>query len=236
MFGGVLSSVGGSLGPLLGYIGQEETNDTNVMLNRENRFFQAEMANTQYQRAVSDMRAAGLNPALMFKNAAPSAVPSTNPATVQSELGSAVTSAQQVGSLFAGLEKIAAETGLIEAQKKNVEAQTITEIAKPESVKAMTALYGANTAKAVAETVTESFRPAQVRAQTATEAVRPGEVISSMLHHDASAAAVRERGYKDRVDAQLKETFGSGYLGREAGSIASMARAVEDAVRRALGR
>ena len=217
--------LGGLLSGILGYFSQEETNDANVMLNRENRYHQEHLANTQYQRAVADMKAAGLNPALMFKNAAPSAVPSTNPATVQSEFGSAVTSAQQIGSVLASIEKIGAEVGLIDAQKKNVEAQTITEIAKPDSVKAMTALYGANTAKAVAETVTEGFR-------AKTEAEKPGELISRSYGNYASAGAAHDRGYRDRAEATQLERFGSGYLGREVGSGHNIGRYLQQELQR----
>jgi len=240
MFGQIMSAIGGLsgvgsvLGPVLGYMGQEAANDANVMLSRENRYHAEELANTQYQRAVSDMKAAGLNPALMFKQAAPSAVPNTSPAQVQSELGAGVTSAAQLGNLLATVEKTGAELGLIKAQEKNVQAQTVTEIAKPKNVEALTQLYGASSAKAIMESITEAERPSFVRAQTATEAVRPGEVISKMLHHDASAAALRERGRRDRVEADISETVGHGHAGREIGSFLSMTRALGDALQRSL--
>ena len=224
MLGGLLSGAGALLGPVLGYIGQEETNDTNTMLNRENRYWQEEMSNTQYQRAVSDMRKAGLNPALMFKNAGPAPTPNTQAAQQQSELGAAVASAAQLSSAFATVEKIGAELGLIQAQEKNVQAQTVTEMAKPKNVEALTQLYGANTAKSIAETITETQRPALVRSQTA-------QSDSSAYSNYASGASSYEKAARDRVEADIgrqtyrfRGDFGQGLLGDQANSIDALVR------------
>jgi hypothetical protein len=236
MFGQIMSAIGGLsgvgslLGPVLGYIGQEDTNDANVMLNRENRYWQEDMANTQYQRAVSDMRAAGLNPALMFKNAGPSVVPNVQPAQVQSEMGAAVSSAAQLSSAFATVEKIGAELGLIKAQEKNVQAQTVTEMAKPKNVEALTQLYGANTAKTIAETITETERPKLVRAQT-------GQSQSSAYANYAAGAASYEKAARDRVEADIgrqiyrnRNEFGQGFLGDQANSIDALVRRLFDSM------
>lgn len=76
--GGLLTAAAPSIvGGLIGKEGQSDANDTNVMLARENREFnaaeaqknrdfQAEMSNSAYQRAVSDMRKAGLSPMLAY--------------------------------------------------------------------------------------------------------------------------------------------------------------------------
>jgi hypothetical protein len=229
MFGQIMSAIGGLsgvgsvLGPVLGLIGQEASNDANIMLARENRYHAENLSNTQYQRAVSDMKAAGLNPALMFKNAGPAPTPVTQAAQTQSEMGAAVASAAQLSSAFATVEKIGAELGLIKAQEKNVQAQTVTEMAKPKNVEALTQLYGANTAKSIAETITETERPAFVRSQT-------GQSQASAFANYAAGGRDLDIAEKTRVETGQLREFGRGFLGDQANSIDALVRRLFDSL------
>lgn len=61
---GSATAIGGSL---LGYFGAREQNKTNKQMAKADRAFQERMSSTAYQRGMADMREAGLNPMLAYK-------------------------------------------------------------------------------------------------------------------------------------------------------------------------
>lgn len=103
----VAAAIGGSL--VSGLFSSREAS--------RNRSFQEDMSSTSYQRAVEDLRAAGLNPILAAKVGGAS-TPYGAMANIP-DLGASMSSAM---SSSLGWEKVEQEKGLLEAQTKAAEA------------------------------------------------------------------------------------------------------------------
>jgi hypothetical protein len=214
-------ALGGAFGSVLGFIGQEETNDTNVMLAREARHSAENMSNTAYQRATADMRAAGLNPALMFGRGQAASSPVTQAPRVDNELGAAASSGVQIAQALSSLRQADALIDKTSAETQNVKADTVVKMTQPDNIKALTALYGANTAKSIAER-------ALVEEQIPT--IKP--LAAARIGADnASAFSLTEQGGLANARARNERaSFGQGYLGREAGSVAEYLRQFGDRI------
>lgn len=78
----------------LGFLGQQGANATNMDIANNQMNFQRQMSNTSYQRAVEDMKAAGLSPMLAYSQGGAS-TPSGATTTVQSKLGAGVDAFQK---------------------------------------------------------------------------------------------------------------------------------------------
>lgn len=84
-FGGIIGGIGSIAGGLLGSSGASDANKANAQLARDVMAFQERMSSTAYQRAMEDMRKAGLNPILAYQRGGAS-TPTGSLATMQNEL------------------------------------------------------------------------------------------------------------------------------------------------------
>lgn len=98
----------------LQYLGGQQTNAANAREAAANRAFQERMSSTAYQRAVEDMRKAGLNPALAYEKGA-AGVPGGAQAKLENPLGHSASSAAQAASLRQQNKAIRAQVEQTEA-------------------------------------------------------------------------------------------------------------------------
>lgn len=226
MWGPIIAAGIGAGGSLLGgaisSAGQAEANSANQWLARERMNweatqaqkqmdFQERMSNTAYQRAMSDMKAAGLNPILAYQQGGASspagAMASASAATMENAaaaMGEGVTNAAQAGARFMELKNLAAQTDNTQSQEG--------------LNKANADLSKVNAVKATQETATSAAQQRRADAETALaieQMENPAAARALMAGQAASAHAAA--GLANIQTQQLKE-FGPGRLATEIAS------------------
>ncbi len=106
--------------------GQERANRTNVGLAREQMAFQERMSSTAYQRSMSDMRTAGLNPMLAFQQGGASS-PGGAMARVDSVTEPAVASTMAAVRMKSELKNMAGQRELMYNQARLASNQSARE-------------------------------------------------------------------------------------------------------------
>jgi len=148
---GAWSSIGNLGSAALSLYGGYQANNANARQAQNQMDFQEEMSNTSYQRGVKDMQAAGLNPMLAYSQGGASA-PGGASAQIDDAITPALNSGRSAAMLEATMENLGAQNAAIKAGTRKTQAETITELLRPENIAALTGNIKATTANTEAST------------------------------------------------------------------------------------
>ncbi|UDN67626.1 DNA pilot protein [robinz microvirus RP_77] len=184
---------------------QRETNAQNIALQRENRdwasgqadkqmSFQKDMSNTQYQRAMADMRASGLNPLLAYQQGGAGnlagAMASQNAPTAGMTAGNAAPPMGTFqGRAFTGNQNSASDIGRGISSMMTSAADAYKTIAGVEAIQQNQAESRARTAKIEEETKTEPVRRVQMGMDTLRTSHDIENVKATLKYISAQTAA-----------------------------------------------
>lgn len=181
----ITSPVASLAGGALSFLGQQGANQQNMENAQAQMAFQKEMSNTSYQRAVEDMKAAGLSPMLAYSQGGASTPSGAMAAPVQNKLGAGVDALQKGMSTNSAVQLQNAQidqtksqavlntanAGLAQANIKKAEAETVNAISQNPNIVKMLEKLDAEIRNL--QTQSRSNTASAARTEQATVAEKP---------------------------------------------------------------
>jgi hypothetical protein len=178
--GGLSSIIGGLVGGVGSYMGQQSANQANAEIANKQMDFQERMRQTSYQTAVDDMKKAGLNPMLAYQQGGAGNQPGAT-AQMQNAIGAGVHSAQEGISKYQQLRNLESSQELIHSQIDDTNASA--------ALKRATA-------------ITEAYRPGRTKAETEEILARAG-LHKASTRHTTALGVLAERGKAPTSDRPI---------------------------------
>lgn len=196
----VIPAVASLIGGVLSNRGQSSANQQNQQLTQENRDWMERMSGTSYQRAVTDMEAAGLNPMLAYQQGGASTPTSAAP-VMQNTLGAGVqgtaATAQHAVGLMQGVQQV-----------KQSQAQSD--------------LFAASAAKARSETMERDLNSAKLAEEIGLLTAKKGESKMETRRIEEDVPGTRARAQKAFLEKEVsRESFSADVARRRAESLLS---------------
>lgn len=211
---------------------QREANQVNIDEAQKQRDFEERMSNTTYQRTVSDMQAAGLNPAIMLAGGA-SGVSTPSGSTASSVSPSSCSSLQEIMSLMmlpmqlkqmaANIRNVDANTALTQQRKLTEEQNTALQAIavqwmpsiNAETVSQLTASVDKmqaeiqNTIKDTdVKVAQEDLLKSQKEAQAITNYYLPSKTLAEINKLDADARSSAASAWYTEIQAKFAKDNG----------------------------